>query len=139
MCRAQVPPLVILTSNNAREMTDALKRRCLYLNVGFPDAEREQAIARVRVPGAQEQLIQEVVRVVQALRKLDLKKSPSVSETLEWVRALMALGADHLDRALCEQTLNMVLKYEGDLERAGEKLGELLVPIFKHDLGILGR
>jgi hypothetical protein len=64
--------------------------------------------------------------VVQALRKLDLKKSPSVSETLEWVRALMALGADHLDRALCEQTLNMVLKYEGDLERAGEKLGELL-------------
>lgn len=124
--RARHIPLVILTSNNAREMTDALKRRCLYLNVGFPDAEREQAIARVRVPGAQEQLIQEVVRVVQALRKLDLKKSPSVSETLEWVRALMALGADHLDRALCEQTLNMVLKYEGDLERAGEKLGELL-------------
>jgi MoxR-like ATPase len=123
--RAQHVPLVVLTSNNAREMTDALKRRCLYLHVGFPDAAREQAIARARLPAAPERLIADVVRVVQALRKLDLKKNPSVSETLEWVRALIVLSADQLDRGMCEDTLNVILKYEGDLERAQEKLGEL--------------
>jgi MoxR-like ATPase len=118
-------PLVILTSNNAREMTDALKRRCLYLHIGFPDAAREQAIAKARLPAAPERLVAEVIRVVQALRKLDLKKNPSVSETLEWVRALLVLNAEQLDRGLCQDTLNLVLKYEGDLERANEKLGEL--------------
>lgn len=123
--RAAHVPLVILTSNNAREMTDALKRRCLYLHVGFPDAEREQAIAKARLPEAPERLVADVVRVVQALRHLDLKKNPSVSETLEWVRALMVLNAGALDRGLCQDTLNLVLKYEGDLERAEEKLGEL--------------
>jgi MoxR-like ATPase len=125
--RARHVPLVILTSNNAREMTDALKRRCLYLNVGFPDAEREQAIVRARLPSAPEQLAAEVVRVVQALRKLDLKKRPSVAETLEWVRALIVLNVETLDRSLAQSTLNVVLKYEGDLERAEEKLGELFV------------
>jgi MoxR-like ATPase len=124
--RARHIPVVLLTSNNAREMTDALKRRCLYLNVGFPDAAREQAIVRARLPAAAERLTTEVVRVVQALRQLDLKKRPSVSETLEWVRALTVLNVDTLDRALCEATLNVVLKYEGDIERAEEKLGEIL-------------
>jgi MoxR-like ATPase len=123
--RAAHVPLVVLTSNNAREMTDALKRRCLYLHVGFPDAAREQAIAHARLPAAPEHLVAEVVRVVQGLRKLDLKKNPSVSETLEWVRALLVLNADHLDRSLCEETLNVILKYEGDLERAQDKMGEL--------------
>lgn len=123
--RAAHVPLVILTSNNAREMTDALKRRCLYLHVGFPDAAREQAITRARLPAAPERLLADVVRVVQALRQLDLKKNPSVSETLEWVRALLVLGASELDQKLCVDTLNLVLKYEGDLERAQEKLGEL--------------
>jgi MoxR-like ATPase len=123
--RARHVPLVILTSNNAREMTDALKRRCLYLHVGFPDAAREQAIVRARLPEAPEALTTEVVRVVQALRKLDLKKSPSVSETLEWVRALVVLNVETLDKSLAESTLNVVLKYEGDIERAEEKLGEL--------------
>ena len=123
--RAAHVPLVILTSNNAREMTDALKRRCLYLHVGFPDAAREQAITRARLPAAPERLIADVVRVVQALRQLDLKKNPSVSETLEWVRALLVLSASELDQKLCQDTLNLVLKYEGDLERAQEKLGEL--------------
>jgi MoxR-like ATPase len=123
--RAAHVPLVILTSNNAREMTDALKRRCLYLHIGYPDAAREQAIAKARLPDAPERLVAEVVRVVQALRKLDLKKNPSVSETLEWVRALLVLSADSLDRGLCQDTLNLVLKYEGDMERAQEKMGEL--------------
>lgn len=118
-------PLVVLTSNNAREMTDALKRRCLYLHVGFPDAAREQSIVNARLPQAEPQLTAEVVRVVQALRGLDLKKLPSVSETLEWVRALAVLNADHLDRDLCQQTLNLVLKNDSDIERAEEKLGEL--------------
>ncbi len=124
--RARHLPLVILTSNNAREMTDALKRRCLYLHIGFPDAAREQAIVRARLPAAPERLTAEVVRVVQALRQLDLKKKPSVSETLEWVRALLVLNVETLDRALCESTLNVVLKYEGDIERAEEKINELL-------------
>lgn len=119
-------PIVILTSNNAREMTDALKRRCLYLHVGFPDAAREQAIVRARLPEAPERLTAEVVRVVQALRQLDLKKRPSISETLEWVRALVVLNAETLERDLAEATLNVVLKYEGDIERAEEKLSEIL-------------
>lgn len=124
--RARHIPLVILTSNNAREMTDALKRRCLYLHIGFPDAAREQAILAARLPDAPERLTAEVVRVVQALRKLDLKKRPSISETLEWVRALVLLNAETLDRALAESTLNVILKYEGDIEQAQEKLGEIL-------------
>ena len=122
--RAAHVPLVVLTSNNAREMTDALKRRCLYLHVDFPDAAREQQIVAARLPDSAPRLVAEVVRVVQALRKLDLKKSPSVAETLEWVRALVVLNADQLDRALCEETLNVVLKNDGDLDRAHEKLGE---------------
>jgi MoxR-like ATPase len=119
-------PLVILTSNNAREMTDALKRRCLHLFIGYPDAARERAIVRARVPGADARLADAVVDVVQRLRGLDLKKRPSISETLDWVRALAVLNADKLDAALVEETLNLVLKYEGDIERAREKLPELL-------------
>jgi MoxR-like ATPase len=124
--KARHVPLVVLTSNNAREMTDALKRRCLYLHVGFPTAEREQAICAARLPEASARLTAEVVRVVQGLRQLDLKKRPSVSETLEWVRALMVLNVETLDRELCEATLNVILKYEGDIERATEQLGQLL-------------
>lgn len=126
--RAKQVPIVVLTSNNAREMTDALKRRCLYLHIGFPDAEREQAIVRARLPEAPQQLVAEVVRVIHALRKLDLKKDPSIAETLEWVRALALLHAETLDKSLVEQTLNVVLKYDGDLDRAQEKLGEILTP-----------
>ena len=91
--RAAHRPLVILTSNNAREMTDALKRRCLHLFIGYPDAARELEIVRTRVPEAQASLAEAVVRVVQRVRDLDLKKRPSVSETLDWVRALTILNA----------------------------------------------
>src|SRR5262249_43508826 len=118
--------LCVLTSNNAREMSDALKRRCLHLYIDYPTEALELAILRARLPGTAERLAAEVVRVVQAVRKLDLKKRPSVSETLDWTRALVVLEADPLDEALARETLNLILKYEGDVDRAAEKLGEIL-------------
>jgi MoxR-like ATPase len=124
--RAAHKPLVILTSNNAREMTDALKRRCLHLFIGYPDAARELAIVKARVPEAEARLAEAVVQVVQRVRGLDLKKRPSVSETLDWMRALTVLNAGELDQKLVEETLNLILKYEGDIERAREKLPQLL-------------
>jgi MoxR-like ATPase len=123
--RAAQRPFVLLTSNNAREMTDALKRRCLHLFIGYPDAARELEIVQTRIPEAQSALAEAVVRVVQRVRDLDLKKRPSVSETLDWARALTILNATTLDHALVEETLNLILKYEGDIERAREKLPEL--------------
>ncbi len=124
--RAREVPLVILTSNNAREMTDALKRRCLHLHIDFPTAERELEIVRQRLPGIAAKLSAQVVAVVQAVRALDLKKRPSVSETLDWARALVVLNAGELDEALARETLNLILKYEGDVERTEEKLGEIV-------------
>jgi MoxR-like ATPase len=124
--RAAQVPLVLLTSNNTREMTDALRRRCLHLYVNFPDAARELEIVQLRLPGIDERLARQVVNMVQGLRELDLKKKPAVSETLDWVRALVTLNISRLDEALARDTLNLVLKYQGDIERAGEKLGELL-------------
>ena len=118
-------PFVVLTSNNAREMTDALKRRCLHLFIGYPDAARELEIVQSRIPNAPATLSEAVVRVVQRVRDLDLKKRPSVSETLDWARALTILNAQTLDQKLVEETLNLILKYEGDIERAREKLPEL--------------
>jgi MoxR-like ATPase len=123
--RAAVRPFVVLTSNNAREMSDALKRRCLHLFIGYPDAARELEIVRARIPEAGVELAEAVVRVVQRVRDLDLKKRPSVSETLDWTRALTILNAQTLDQAIVEETLNLILKYEGDIERAREKLPEL--------------
>ncbi len=124
--RARERPLVVLTSNNAREMSDALKRRCLHLHIGFPEAARELEIVRLKMPGVAERLAASVVRVVQAVRQLDLKKRPSVSETLDWARALVVLNAQDLDEALARDTLNLILKYEGDVERVEERLGEIL-------------
>jgi MoxR-like ATPase len=124
--RAAHKPLVLLTSNNAREMTDALKRRCLHLFIGYPDAARELEIVRARIPEAERALVEAVVKVVQRVRELDLKKRPSVSETLDWTRALTILNAATLDARLVEDTLSLVLKYEGDIERAREKLSDLL-------------
>jgi MoxR-like ATPase len=123
--RAAHRPFVLLTSNNAREMTDALKRRCLHLFIGYPDAARELEIVQTRIPEAQATLAESVVRVVQRVRDLDLKKRPSISETLDWARALTILNAQTLDQKLVEETLNLILKYEGDIERAREKLPEL--------------
>jgi MoxR-like ATPase len=124
--RAREVPFVLLTSNNAREMTDALKRRCLHLFIGYPDAARELEIVHTKVPEASERLANEVVKVVQRVRELDLKKRPSVSETLDWARALAILNTDSLDEKIVADTLNLVLKYEGDIERASEKLADLV-------------
>jgi len=122
--RARVKPIVLLTSNATRELTDALKRRCLHLHIGYPDAAREAEIVSARLPGASRALTDEVVRVVGSLRALDLKKTPSVSETIDWVRALTLLEAPSLTPAIVEETLNLVLKYEGDVERAREALAK---------------
>jgi MoxR-like ATPase len=112
--RAQHRPLVILTSNNTRELSDALRRRCLHLWMDYPDAARESAILAARVPEAAASLAAEVVRVVQTVRALDLKKKPSVAEAIDWLRALVVLNVDRLDAGLVRDTLNVLLKYEGD-------------------------
>jgi MoxR-like ATPase len=115
-------PLVVLTSNSVREMSDALKRRCLHLFIDFPPREQELAIVRFKVPGIEERLVTEVVTVVQALRKLDLKKTPSIAETIDWARALLILNIEQLDDTLVAETLNAILKYEGDIRKAQPEL-----------------
>ena len=115
-------PLVVLTSNNAREMSDALKRRCLHLFIDFPDRARELEIVRLKVPGVGEALAAEVVSVVQRIRKLDLKKAPSISETLDWAKALTLLNVQVLDEPLVNDTLATILKYEGDIRKAQAEL-----------------
>ncbi len=119
-------PRVVLTSNAARELSDALRRRCLHLHLDFPDRERELAIVRLRAPAAAEALARAVVAAVAKLRTLDLRKPPSTSETLDWVRALALLGAGTLDAALLDDTLGLVLKHEADVARARERRGEVL-------------
>ncbi|MBI2349073.1 MAG: hypothetical protein HYV05_10540 [Deltaproteobacteria bacterium] len=120
--RAKHLPLVVLTSNNSREMSDALKRRCLHLYLDFPDPQRELDIIKLKVPGVGERLAEEVVELLQRFRKLDLKKRPSISETLDWVKALTLLNAKKLDESLVEETLSTVMKYEGDIRRAQEEM-----------------
>ena len=117
-------PLVVLTSNNAREMSDALKRRCLHLYIDFPDKAQELAIIKVKVPEAAQKLADEVVNVVHSLRKLDLKKTPGISETLDWIKALTLLNVQSLDEALVNETLDTIVKYEGDVRKAQEELKE---------------
>jgi MoxR-like ATPase len=119
-------PFVVLTSNNSREMSDALKRRCLHLYIDFPDRQQELSIIKVKVPGIAEQLAEEVVEVVQNIRKLDLKKTPSISETLDWAKALTLLSVDRLDDELVNETLNTILKYEGDVRKAEAELKDFL-------------
>ena len=116
-------PRVVLTSNAARELSDALKRRCLHLYIDFPTPERELAIVRSRLPDVTVELARKVVAAVQAIRKLDLKKTPSISETLDWVRALTLLNASTLDGQLVSDTLSVVLKYEADIAKAKEHAG----------------
>jgi len=124
--RARAVPRVVLTSNAARDLSDALKRRCLHLHLDFPTRERELAIVRARVPGASETLARQVVAAVAKIRTLDLKKAPSISETLDWIRGLAVLEATQLDPALLDETLSLVLKYESDVARAREKAAEIV-------------
>ncbi len=124
--RAQQLPVVVLTSNNAREMSDALKRRCLHLFIDFPSQEQELEIVKLKVPGIAAQLANQVVEVVQSIRKLDLKKLPSISETLDWAKALTLLNVHRLEEAQVNETLNTVLKYEGDVRKAEAELKEYI-------------
>ena len=119
-------PLVLLTSNNAREMSDALKRRCLHLYIDFPTKDQESEIVRLKVPEISAKLGQQVVEAVHCIREMDLKKTPGISETLDWARALVVLNADKLDRELVKSTLNMVLKYEKDIRKARENLRQIV-------------
>ena len=122
----KVLPIVLLTSNNAREMTDALKRRCLHLYIDFPDEEMEIRILKAKVPDIADKLVEEIVALIQRIRRLDLKKAPSISETLDWARALMLLNADTLEAELVKETMNIILKHQGDIEKAQQELGKLL-------------
>jgi MoxR-like ATPase len=115
-------PFVVLTSNATRELSEALKRRCLFLHLDFPDASRELSIVRLKVPEVDDALASSLVRVVGALRALELRKSPSIAETIDWARTLLALGADHLDESVVHTTLGVVLKYETDKRRAVAEL-----------------
>ena len=124
--RAAVPPLVVLTSNSTRDLGDALKRRCLHLHIGLPDAKLEGRILAARVPGIEAGLRRQVVRFVQELRSLDLRKLPSVSETIDWARTVVLLHARELDPGLVRGTLNVLLKFESDVETAEPRLGDLL-------------
>jgi len=125
--KAPHPPIVIITSNRTREIHDALKRRCLYHWVGYPDAERELSIVRMKVPGIAETLSAEIVHFVQALRKQELFKAPGVAETLDWATALSELDVVALDPATVSDTLGVLLKYQDDIARLdGTKVKELL-------------
>ena len=124
--KAKHIPLVVLTSNSSREMSDALKRRCLHLHIDFPDARREAEIVNLKVPGIDHELTQNVIQLIQRIRKLDLKKTPSISETLDWVKALTLLNVRSLDDELVNATLSTLVKYEADIRKAQQELQSYL-------------
>ncbi len=123
--QAVTTPIVLLTSNSTRDLGDALKRRCLHLHIGFPDEKLEAQIIASRVPGIEAKLLRQVVSFVQQLRTLDLKKMPSVSETIDWAKVLVLLHAPVLEVDLVRDTLNVLLKFEADIEIAGKQLATL--------------
>jgi MoxR-like ATPase len=122
---AETTPIVLLTSNSTRDLGDALKRRCLHLYIGFPDEKLEARIIQSRVPEVEEKLLRQLVSFVQQLRGLDLKKVPSVSETIDWARVMVLLHAGALDTDLVRETLNVLLKFEADIEAANRQIGTL--------------
>jgi len=115
-------PIVVLTSNNTRELSEALKRRCLYLHIPYPTIEREQAILEMRVPDLSEQFAEKIARTVASIREIPVRKAPSVSESIDWARTLLALGIEELDDAATASTLNVLLKYQADIERTAKDL-----------------
>lgn len=124
--KARTTPMVFLTSNNTREISDALKRRCLHLYIPFPTVELEERIIRSRVPDVEESLRHQLVEFVHSLRQLDLKKVPAISETIDWARSLLLLHAEHLDEELVRSTLNVLLKFEDDIESTDSELRALV-------------
>ena len=121
-------PLVFLTSNNTRELSEALKRRCLYLHVDYPDLQREKEIVLTRVPEISDHLADQIARIVRSIRQLELKKAPSVSETLDWARTLVLLGIETIDADLAKETLHILLKYQSDIAKAAKELAVEAAP-----------
>ena len=130
---ARSHPLVLLTSNNSRELTEALKRRCLYLWLDYPDVERELEIVRLHAPELSEDMARKLVEVVQMVRRLDVKKPPSIAESVDWARALLLLGAEDIDEAVLRQTMSIIVKHRTDLDVVAERVGVKLTD------GLLGR
>ena len=118
---ATTQPMVFLTSNNTRELSEALKRRCLFLHIDYPDANREKEILSARVPGLSDHLAKQVAQVARSIRGLDLKKAPSVSETIDWARTLLALSVEDVDEEVLGDTLHVLLKYQTDIEKAAKE------------------
>jgi MoxR-like ATPase len=116
-------PLVFLTSNNTRELSEALKRRCLYLHIDYPDIDREKEIVRVRVPEVDGALAEQIAKVVNSIRNIDLKKAPSISETIDWARTLVYLGRNEITPEVLGDTLHVLLKYQSDIAKARKELG----------------
>jgi MoxR-like ATPase len=121
-------PMVFLTSNSSRDLSEALRRRCLYLHIDYPPAEREREIVRTRVPGISEHLAEQIAAIVGSLRQLDLRRQPSVAQTLEWARTLLSLGASDLDAGLVADSLRVLLSYESDIELATARLSSGQLP-----------
>ncbi len=119
---ATTQPMVFLTSNNTRELSEALKRRCLFLHIDYPDAKREKEILSARVPGLSDHLANQVAKVARSIRGLDLKKAPSVSETIDWARTLLALSVEDVDEVVLGDTLHVLLKYQTDIEKTAKEL-----------------
>ena len=123
--RSSSQPLVLLTSNNTRELSEALKRRCLFLHISYPDPEREKEILLARVPGLTEDFGQQIANVVRSIRRFPLKKAPSVSESIDWAKTLLSLGVSSVDPEAIEDTLHVLLKYQGDIEKVSADLGSM--------------
>ena len=123
LVEAQSMPLVLLTSNNSRELTEALKRRCLYLWLDYPSIDREVEIVRLHAPELDEGLARRLVEVVAMVRELDLKKPPSIAESIDWARALLLLGADEIDSEIFAQTMSIIVKHRTDLDLVAERVG----------------
>ena len=117
-------PLVFLSSNGTRELSEALKRRCLYLYIDYPDLEREREIINAKIPGMDENLADQIARIVRSIRQLDLKKHPSVSETLDWAKTLLLLGIEKIDADVATETANVLLKYRSDIEKATKEFAD---------------
>ncbi len=129
-------PMVFLTSNNTRELSEALKRRCLYLHVDYPEMDREKEIVLTKVPGLTESLADQIARVVRSIRQLELKKAPSVSETIDWARTLVLLGVDQIDAETATGTVNILLKYQSDIAKVVKELAAEEKP-FAQGTGLL--
>jgi MoxR-like ATPase len=120
---ARTHPIVVLTSNNSRELTEALKRRCLYLWLDYPAVEREMAIVRLHAPELDQRLARRLVEVIHMVRQLDLKKPPSIAESIDWARALLLLGADDIDASVFERTMSIIVKHRSDIDVVAERVG----------------